>query len=205
MTAKKNTAKAITRRTADLTRLDKRVAAVTEVKREDLATPENVQSIVSAATDINGRVKQYKEVEEHLKDRMKVLFADEMEQGSKVTLYNHEIGKKVTLAVRNNDPEIDEVALLKALYTYFGEEEGDTSGKAWETWVSISDPQPRKMNLDKLGALALSDPDMMELSRSVTSAKKGTVYYRLSNLKQSEKKAYDAGEPCESMVIETGK
>lgn len=206
MTAKKNTTKAITtRRPADLSRFDKRVAAVTEVKREDLAVPENVQSIVAVAADINGRVKEYGEVEKRLKTRVKDMFSDEMERGAKVTLYNYEQGKKVTVSTSGSGVDIDEDALLKAMYAHFGEEEGDTSGKAWETWVSISEPQPRKMNLDKLEALALSDPAMMELSRSVSTYKKGNVVYKVMDLKKSEKTAYEAGKPCEAMVIEAGK
>lgn len=198
MTEKKTS---ITRRLKDVTTLSNHVTALTEVTREDLANPENVKSIVVEAVKINDRVKQYKEVEGNLKNHMKGMFSAEIEQGQKVTLYDFDHGKKVTVSSRGSSVEVDDEGLLKALYAHYGEQEGDKTGKAWEAWMAATYQPERKVTPDRLQKLTQDNPELLKVAQEVTSIKPGSATFSVRDMTNGEQTAHQKGTLTETMVV----
>lgn len=69
------------------------------------------------------------------------------------TLYSPEHGYKLVREITHSGGGVSADALLKGLYVHFGEEYGDTEGRAWAVWCKVTDPvQTRVINEGKLAA-----------------------------------------------------
>jgi hypothetical protein len=142
--------------TENLERLVRSFGHIDLSPRAELSQSE-VDELVYEAVSIKEAVKRVSDVADARVKGIRSLFfavADKQAgKGAPFVLYSPKHAAKMERQVAHIGGGIDEAKILSGLYRHFGEDEGDTSGKAWTVWCKITDPvQSRVVNEGKLEA-----------------------------------------------------
>lgn len=180
-------------------KINEKVAALSTFGRSDLDVQEHVDALVATAMEVSAAKKEATERDTEVKNEFKRMCHEHMEAGEAVTCYSWENGMKMTLIPKGGGMEVDEDALVEAIYAKYGEKVGDRTGRAWEAYCAISDPidVPRKLNLEKLEREILKGADGYvdgETVRSVTVEKKPVYAATCSKITKAENEAHTRGE-----------
>lgn len=198
-----------------LATVEKRVASLSAFGTKDLSVQESVDALVKTAVEVNEQSKALKEQDTRVKDEFKRMCRPYTDEGHGVTCYAFDQEMKMTLTLSGGGMELDEAALLKEIYSMYGEQVGDKGGKAWRAFCAVSDPMeaPRKLNPDKLAyevakakriASGLETGEVMVTEKQVqaaTTEKKPSLVAKCSKMTKGEIKAHSMGELTETMVL----
>ena len=184
----------------EITKTARTLAKVAGMTSEDLAIREAVETIVSAAYEATADAKQAKDADQRVRAEIRRICAEHIEAGDKVTMYNIGEETKVMLSPKAGTINFDEGMLLEALWEAYGEEPGDTKGKAWKAWLACTRPA-RVVDEDRVAeALSKGDERLRAAVESVTSEVAPTTKVGVSEMSKAERKALQEGELTEWFV-----
>ena len=180
-----------------ITKVAKQVTALSEMSPADLSIPEKVNAIVSVAAEVAETRSAINAQDTKVKDELKRLCADVMTRECSATLYNFELGKKLTLVPKGGGVNISEEEVLASLYEHFEEEPGNTSGAAWQAWCSITNEPvmpSRTLDQDKMLAVMKNGGYLASIITSATSEVSPTYAATCKDMSKADKSAYAKGE-----------
>lgn len=188
-------------RTKAISTIRREVVALQQVTRGDLASPEAVESLVKAAAEVNDAAKQYADEKAKVVAKAKALYAPEVEEGRKVTLYGFESGKKVSISFSGGGVEVDDEGVFAAICEAAGCSPDDPTKSALDTWESVTRPQPRVLD-ERLLADAMRDsPRLRSIVEANTTVKRPSVRATIGNMTKGEVKDHESGELTDNVVI----
>lgn len=160
----------------------------------DLSVAEAVDDIALTVKSVKAAVKELKDAEADAVAQFKRIAKPYVDEGRSVTAYSWPNGYKLVLGVGEPTVAVDEAVLAEALAERYGED-----GVA--IWESVSDPAPRVLNADKLRAAIALDPGLAEIVRGATEVRQGGVRFAPKPVTKAERKAHEAGELDDVLVI----
>ena len=185
----------------EITKTARTLAKVAGMTSQDLASREAVETIVSAAYEATADAKQAKDADQRVRAEIRRICAEHIEAGDKVTMYNIGEESKVTLSPKAAAVEFDEGALLEALWEAYGEEPGNTKGKAWKAWLACTRPA-REFDKAKFdAALEKGDEAFKKAAMSCVSYGEPSYTLRVSDMTKAEIKAAGEGELTQFVVV----
>ena len=192
------------------------IQSIEKLERADLLNQETAMALVNTAVEINSQKKELEAQDKSVKDAVKRMFADAIESEQNVAIYNWDTGNKITLTAKGGSVDIDDFALMKAIYAHYGEELDNREGQAWQAFCAVTDPVecPRTINQKKLeDVLGISaraaeakhaavapmvDESMVKAAMVV---KKPTYAAGCSAISKAELSAHEAGELVDTIVV----
>ena len=185
----------------EITKTARTLAKVAGMTSADLASREAVETIVSAAYEATADAKQAKDADQRVRAEIRRICAEHIEAGDKVTMYNIGEETKVMLSPKAATVEFEEGMLLEALWEAYGEEPGDTKGKAWKAWLACTRPA-REFDKAKFdAAFEKGDEAFKKAAMSCVSYGEPSYTLRVSDMTKAEIKAAGEGELTQFVVV----
>ena len=178
----------------------------------DLTVQAKVDALVKTASEAFEAKKEAVALDTKVKDEFKRMVKQYSDNGEGVTCYSWDQGKKMVMSLAQNKADVDGEELLAGLYRHFGEDPGDTKGRAWQAWLKVTRPV-RVLDLELLEQ-ELDRTDRIErgvaegdihvtaaVAQAATSVKPPTIRVACPNISKVEREAHDRGELVETMVV----
>lgn len=179
--------------------------ALADMTSDDLSIPEKVDAVVATAVEVTEQKKEIVEQDTKVKDELKRLCADKMEErASSITLYNFELGQKLTLIPRGGGINVDDNEVLESLYKHFEEEPGNVNGLAWKVWCSITNPpiEPKRtLDQDKLLDVMKAEKYLVPIVQDATSDVAPTYAATCKAMSKKEISAHSKGELSDNFIV----
>ena len=179
-------------------------------KRDDPALADDeafVQELVETVAEAGRAVKDAKQDEDTVRAAARRVISGRFDlsksgEGSPscVTMYSFRSGEKLSYSRSGGGQAIDPEKLLEGLYERFGEQPGDTKGRAWKAWLACTAPV-RVLDQAKLEELVKKDELVREAAVSATS--ETAPVWKLSSraMSKADVKAYESGELRDFVVV----
>lgn len=189
------------RRSAAIVRAEKQVVGIQQLTREDLMSPEAVESLVRTASEIDAEAKAFTGEKKKVNDKAKSLYADELAEAGKVTLYGFEVGKKLTVSASGGGVEVDDDGVYAGLCELYGCDPEEPSDEVMKLWYAMTVPQPRALDEHRVAEVMARNPEVRGVVLDNTKEKKPTLRASVTNLTKAEQAAYERGDLTDNVVV----
>lgn len=184
----------------EITKVAKAITKLADLQVTDLESRATCQQVVNSLFEAASAAKEAKALDASARSEIRRMLAEEIDSATPVVLYDLDNEVKVTVTYAGGGMKLDEGALLDALWAAYGEEPGDTKGKAWKAWLACTRPA-RVVDEGRVAeALSKGDELLRAAVESVTSEVAPTTKVGVAEMSKAERKALQEGELTEWFV-----